>query len=275
LTTEEEVDLFMDVGKEWKENTPFFKDSPQRLYGKEFDESKTKTRVVIFMYEKEDFKDEIKIMRKAGRFSSLRKDLRIAIVTDHKTLKRFKARFGSLYFPEGAHSSIVLKRNDGKTFMYDLMEQTNEPMNMNYWINRKSLGDVTEMTSSAFRIFELCRKPILIAFVDYEHEKKGIRDASIKTIEILKAVAPSYFHGIIFAYADNKAYKHTRKNLGITHNKVPAISINANEQRVTPFPDNKPLSKKNLHAWVDKFFKGELADKRDQFGAIVDFDLKY
>lgn len=166
-------------------------------------------------------------------------------------------------------------RDDGRTFMYDLMGANNEPLNMNYWINRKSLADVVEMTPSSFKVFELVRKPILIAFVDFEHEKKAIRDASIKTVELLKKVAPTYFHGIIFAYASNTDYKHTRKNLGITHNKVPAISINANEQRVTPFPSDKPLSKKNLHTWVDQFFKGELADKSSQFGEIVDEDIKY
>ena len=148
-------------------------------------------------------------------------------------------------------------------------------MDMNYWVNRKSLNDVTEMTQSSFKVFELVRRPILIAFVDFEHDKKGIREASRKTVEILKKVAPSYFHGMLFTFASNIDYKHTRKNLGITHNKIPAISINANEQRVTPFPSDKPLSKKNLHTWVDQFFKGELVDKRDQFGEIVDFDLKY
>lgn len=30
-----------------------------------------------------------------------------------------------------------------------------------------------------------------------------------------------------------------------------------------------------MHTWVDRFFKGELKDKNDQFGEIVDYDLKY
>jgi len=275
LQNEEEVDKFFDLSQEWQENTPFFKNSPYKAYGEDYDASNTKARVVIFMYDKEDFKDEVGIMRRTGRFSALRKDLRIGIVTDGKAIKRFKTRFGSLYFPEGAHTSIVLKRNDEKIFMYDLMASNGEPLNMNYWINRKSLGDVIEMTQSAFKVFELVRLPILIAFVDFEHEKKSIREASIKTVEILKKVAPSYYKGILFTYASNTDYKHTRKNLGITHNKIPAISINANEQKVTPFPSDKPLSKKNLHTWVDQFFKGDLVDKRDQFGDIVDFDIKY
>jgi hypothetical protein len=158
--------------------------------------------------------------------------------------------------------------------MYDLMAPSG-PMDMNYWVNRKSLNEVHEMTPSTFKIFELVRRPILIAFVDFEHEKSSIRDASRKTVEILKKVAPTYFHGLLFAYANNADYKHTRKNLGINHNRIPAISINANEQRVTPFPEKTPLSKKNVHEWVDKFFKGDLVDKRDQFGEIVDFEVKY
>lgn len=155
------------------------------------------------------------------------------------------------------------------------MQNTGTPHDFHYWINRKSLFDMTEMTSATFKVFEMVRRPILIAFVDFEHEKKSIRDASIKVVEILKKVAPTYFHGIIFAYANNLDYKHTRKTLGITHNKIPALSINSNEQRVTPFPEDVPLSKKGIHEWVDKYFRGELDDKREQFGEIEDFQIKY
>lgn len=112
--------------------------------------------------------------------------------------------------------------------MYDLMAPQG-PMDMGYWINRKSLMDVSQVHSSTFKVFELCRRPILIAFVDFEHEKKAIREASIKTVDILKKVAPTYFHGLLFAYADNTEYKTTRQTMGITHNKIPALSINSNE----------------------------------------------
>jgi hypothetical protein len=112
LTSEEQVDLFFDHRKEWMENTPFFSKSPFKPYGPSYDQSNAKTRVVVFMYDKEDFSDEVALIRRSGRFSAQRDDLRIGIITDGKVIKRFKARYGSLYFPEGAHTSVVLMRHD-------------------------------------------------------------------------------------------------------------------------------------------------------------------
>lgn len=113
LSDEKEVDLFFNTNKEWVETTPFFKTTPAVLLEEQYKQSKVKTRVVVFMYDKEDFKDELNNIRRAGRVSAVRDDLRLGIITDGKTIKRFKARYGSLYFPEGAHTSVVLMRNDG------------------------------------------------------------------------------------------------------------------------------------------------------------------
>lgn len=113
LSSEKDVDAFFNVNKEWEENTPFFKNTPAVLLGDEYLKSNVKTRVVVFMYDKEDFADELNTIRKAGRGSAGRIDLRLGIVTDGKVIKRFKARYGSLYFPDGAHTSMVLMRNDG------------------------------------------------------------------------------------------------------------------------------------------------------------------
>jgi hypothetical protein len=60
---------------------------------------------------------------------------------------------------------------------------------------------------------------------------------SIKLIdETLPEIAPAFFHGVIITYADNTQYQGHRKLLGITHTKVPALSINNNEMKVTPYP---------------------------------------
>jgi len=53
--------------------------------------------------------------------SAKRDELRISIVTDKKIIKKYKANFGTLWFPEGAYSTIVLKRYDGKTFYHDIL----------------------------------------------------------------------------------------------------------------------------------------------------------
>jgi len=39
--------------------------------------------------------------------------LRIGLVTDKKIIKKYKAKYGSAWFPEGTYSTIVLKRYDG------------------------------------------------------------------------------------------------------------------------------------------------------------------
>lgn len=91
--------------------------------------------------------------------------MRIGLVTDKKLIKKYKANYGTLWFPEGAYSTVVLKRNDGKTFSHDLLAG-NPQMGFMYWVNKKSVREVEEMNVDTFRIFEMIRQPICIAFVD-------------------------------------------------------------------------------------------------------------
>lgn len=74
------------------------------------------------------------------------------------------------------------------------------------------------MTTDTYRIFELIRQPILISFVDLKSTDKQVAKNSIKLVdEVLPELAPSFFHGLIFSYADNNVYREHRKLLGITH----------------------------------------------------------
>jgi len=59
--------------------------------------------------------------------------LRIGLVTDRKIIKKYKAKYGSLYFPEGSYSSLVIKRNDGQIFHYDFLVDT---LPLTFWINK-------------------------------------------------------------------------------------------------------------------------------------------
>lgn len=132
------------------------------------------------------------------------------------------------------------------------------------------------MRTDTFRIFEMIRQPIVVAFVDLQSQDKQVVANSIKLIDdILPEVAPAFFHGVIIAYADNNLYNGHRKLLGITHNKVPALSINNNEQKVMPYPQNGELSVEKLKTWLTKFVKGELQPKDSGFGDVIDVDIKY
>ena len=59
----------------------------------------------------------------SGRQSAKREELRIGMVTDTKLIKKYKAKYGSLMFPESAYSSLILKRFDGQFYSLDLLNR--------------------------------------------------------------------------------------------------------------------------------------------------------
>lgn len=196
------------------------------------------------------------------------------MVTDHKIIKKYKAKYGTLWFPEGAYSSVVLKRYDGQTYYADLLGD--QPTVWHYWINKKSIKPVEEMDTDTFRIFELIRQPVVIAFVDLNSKDKKVFKASQNLVDnILPKVAPAFFHGAVIAYADNNQYKQHRKMLGVTTSKTPALTINNNEQKVLPFPDNLEMNEDNISKWLSDFVKGKLVAKDAHFGEIIDAEIKY
>lgn len=62
LKTDEDVQNFLNINEEFKENTKFFGENPVKL-GDTFKNRKTKTRVIAFIYDKDDFTDELKNLR--------------------------------------------------------------------------------------------------------------------------------------------------------------------------------------------------------------------
>ena len=59
---------------------------------------KYKTRVLVFMFDKEEYATEMKFIRDAGRLASQRLSVRIGLVTDPKLIRIYKARKGALWF---------------------------------------------------------------------------------------------------------------------------------------------------------------------------------
>lgn len=173
LTTDDDIQKFLSLENEWQENTKFLGANPISM-GKIYTDRKTKTRVIGFVMDKKDFNDELKNLRWTGRYSAKRDELRIGMVTDKKLIKKYKASYGSLWFPEGAYSTVVVKRNDGRTFSHDLLSG-NPTHGFMYWINKKSIREVEEMNVDTFRIFEMIRQPICIAFVDIQSKDKKVQ----------------------------------------------------------------------------------------------------
>ena len=53
------------------------------------------------------------------------------------------------------------------------------------------------------------------------------------------------------------------------------MSINNNEQKVVPYPENKEMSVDKIKSWLGKFIKGQLNHKDTGFGTIIDAEIKY
>jgi hypothetical protein len=172
LSTDDEIQKFLAFENEFEEKTKLFENNPVFL-GDTYKNRKIKTRVIAFLFDKKDFNDELSNLRFAGKISAKRDELRIGMVTDKKLIKKYKANHGTLWFPEGSYSTIVLKRYDGKTFNHDPLQ--GEPaLGFVYWINKKSIKEVEEMSTESFRVFELARQPIVVAFVDMKNKDKKI-----------------------------------------------------------------------------------------------------
>jgi hypothetical protein len=79
LSTDEDIEKFLDFDKEWIEDTKFLGENPV-LLGKEYTDRKTKTRVLAFIFDKEEYEDDIKGLKLAGKLLCKREELRIAMV---------------------------------------------------------------------------------------------------------------------------------------------------------------------------------------------------
>ena len=93
LATEDAVESFLDEGTEWVEKTGFMKKDPVQL-GKFYNVMKHKTRVLVFMFDKDEYQAEMKSIRESARISAQRLGLRIGLVEDPKLIRLYKAKKG-------------------------------------------------------------------------------------------------------------------------------------------------------------------------------------
>ena len=66
LKSVEEVNRFSNTYNEWEENTPFYQNGYFEL-GQIFNAIEKTTRVIVFTSEKDEYKDELKIVNQAAR----------------------------------------------------------------------------------------------------------------------------------------------------------------------------------------------------------------
>ena len=114
-----------------------------------------KTRVIAFIFDKSEYREEVTNIRNAAKYLSTRENLRVGIVDDVKLIKKFKNKYGVKWFSSVALSSLVLKRYDGEFLYLDITSGDNRAFH--YWINKNSLKEVDELMNESYKIYELLR----------------------------------------------------------------------------------------------------------------------
>ena len=171
LNSEESVERFLNTSDLfWEEDyeTAFFKPykSDVPLMQKHYSQQKFKTRVICFLYDKQEYREEYKELKNDARYLATRDNLRIAFVDNQRTIKKIKNKYGVKMFSKISMSSLVLKRYDNEIKYFDITSE--DHVFAHHWINKYSVKEVDELSNENYRISEMLRLPMLILFVDFE-----------------------------------------------------------------------------------------------------------
>lgn len=139
------------------------------------------------------------------------------------------------------------------------------------WVNRNSLDDVDQLSPDTYKIYEMLRLPMLLAFTDTESEFERYKQKSLELLETLRGIAPRY-HGVIITYIDGEKYSDRKRQLGISWDELPAVGFNSNDGRAIAFPRTKEMTAKNLIKFIQKSMTGELKNTAPK-GQPVNSDL--
>ena len=208
LKTKEDIESFIDTSKEWIEDTPFYKKN-YTGFGELFSYFRKTTRVVAFVHDKEDFKDEFKQLHKAAFELASRDDLRIAKVTNPKLVKEYKKQYNLKWFSNLSSNSMVMFKKDRiRDLIVKYYDLSTETQLFYDWINLNSLESLEELSGTAFKIISDLKKPLFIAFINREHPEYG--PESVELYHILQEVAERYPQ-FIFTFTEEDRYRETKK----------------------------------------------------------------
>ena len=107
LETAKEVETFLDSNKEYVESTGFFRNKQVPL-GANYDDLRLKTRVIAFIFDKDEYEQELKFIREVAKLSAQRVSLRIGLVTDARLIRKYKESYGTYWFPDNVQLSTVI-----------------------------------------------------------------------------------------------------------------------------------------------------------------------
>ena len=197
------------------ETTGFFKKESLAL-GKHYMDQMHKTRVLVFMFDKEEYDTEMKIIKDTGRLQAQRLSVRMGLVTDHKLIRLYRSRRGNSWFNDEVQlSTIVLQRFDKQSFPMDIFHLENVGL-LIHFINKKSLMPVTELTPESGRLLEMVGQQVLVGVTNLNSKNTNTREASKELVErTLEGIAPTLYRGMCIATAEFSKAPGFIKQMGI------------------------------------------------------------
>mmetsp|Transcript_7003 Transcript_7003/g.6186 ORF Transcript_7003/g.6186 Transcript_7003/m.6186 type:complete len:616 (-) Transcript_7003:23-1870(-) len=272
LKTKKDVNNFIKNDVEWEENTPFYKGNYISLEEMLPHYSKI-TRVIAFVSDKNEFKEELKSLAEDSRDLTIREDLRVAKITNPKIIEEIK-RKNKDWFGDMSSNSVVayvknFDENQPKIQFYDLNIDSEL---FKIWMNNVSIEPVEELLGTSMKIISFMHKGMFTAFVNRKSSKTG--KESKELIKNLKEIAKHYPH-YQFTFTEDKTFKEKKGDLGISWNEEPALAYHniMHQDKTMVFPRKQPLTKKNLRAFFDACGKGTYdTDDFDLPDKIRNFD---
>jgi len=107
LDTQEDVERFLDSDNEFVESAGFLRNKNAPL-GANYDGLKLKTRVIAFIFDKDEHEQELKFVKEAGKILAQRVALRIGLVTDPILIRKYRSNYGTYWFPDSVQLSTII-----------------------------------------------------------------------------------------------------------------------------------------------------------------------
>lgn len=101
--------------------------------------------MIVFVYNIDDYDEELEAVKYAARMSANRINLRVGLVSKPKLVKQIKKSQQAGWFGDASMNSIILKRYDNEIFYLDLLE-VKIVENAYFWIAKKSIKEVEPLT---------------------------------------------------------------------------------------------------------------------------------
>jgi hypothetical protein len=184
---------------------------------------------------------------------------------------KYKEKMGYEWFGEFSSNSLVLFKkipNKGTpaTLFYDLSTETTPIYD---WINDASLEPLEELSGGSYKIGDLVKRPMFLAFLNRNHPQYG--EKSIDLYEKLKNIAPLYPQ-FLFMFTEEINNQSKKRYLGIYWKEEPSLAVNYMKgSGAIVFPRKKPFTEENIRSFIDSYIEGKIETTTTAY----DFDNPY